>query len=340
MSAPSVLVLGGRGRFGLAAARAFAGAGWQVHAQVRPGARHPALRGVEWLPAAVGDTGALAAAARGSEVVVHALNPAYTRAAWRSRLPMLMRSAIAVGRELDATLMLPGNVYNFGATMPALLHEDTPQAADGLMGRERIACEQQLAVACGDGRMKAVVIRAGNFFGSGTGSWLDLVLAKSLPSGRFTYPGAADVATPWAYLPDLARSFVRVAERRHQLRAFETLHFAGHCLTGRDWVRAAQLIAREQRWIAPDGRLRVGALPWALLRLLGLARPTLRALCDMRYLWDTPHALANDRLLALIGEEPHTPFGEALRTALDDLRLLGTGEAASRGAAPAPGARS
>ena len=43
----------------------------------------------------------------------------------------------------------------------------------------------------------------------------------------------------------------------------------------------------------------------------------------MRYLWTTPHRLANDRLTALIGPEPHTPLPQAARQALEDLGWLG-----------------
>ena len=80
----TVLILGARGRLGLAAARAFAQAGWQVLAQVRPashgaaGTALPAIPGVWWMPVAVHETAALAAQAQGAQVVVHALNPAYT----------------------------------------------------------------------------------------------------------------------------------------------------------------------------------------------------------------------------------------------------------------------
>ena len=59
---PTVLILGARGRLGLAATRAFAQAGWQVLAQVRPGAQRatlPAIAGVWWMPVAVDDTAAL-----------------------------------------------------------------------------------------------------------------------------------------------------------------------------------------------------------------------------------------------------------------------------------------
>ncbi len=212
MSIPSsVLILGARGRLGLAAARAFAQAGWTVHAQVRPGASGPAIAGVQWLGVRPDDTAALAAWARDAQVVVQGLSPVYTHRAWRAELPGLTQDAIDVSRALGATLMLPASVYNFGAGMPPLLHEDTPQVPTTLKGRLRVATERQILAATQDGAMKAVVIRAGDFFGGGRGTWLDLVMAKDLARGRFTHPGPLDVPTAWAFLPDLARAFVAVA---------------------------------------------------------------------------------------------------------------------------------
>ena len=320
----TVLILGARGRLGLAAARAFAQAGWQVLAQVRPGGQSvlPAIPGVWWMPVAVDDTAALAAQAQGAQVVVHALNPPYTHKAWREQVPALMDAAIAIARVLRATLMLPGNVYNFGEGMPPVLREDTPQAATGFKGRMRVQLEQRLQAATQEGGLRAVVLRAGDFFGSGTGSWLDQAIAKDLPRGRITWPGPLDVATSWAYLPDLARSFVRVAQERDRLAAFECLHVAGHHVTAQQWLHSFTAIAAEQGWLPDAGALRVGRLPWPLLRLAGLVAPTLAALAAMRYLWATPHRLDNHRLRALIGEEPHTPFDQAVRQALADLGLV------------------
>jgi len=319
---PSVLILGARGRFGLAAARAFAQAGWQVHAQVRPGTAGPAIPGVQWLPAEPDDTALLALRARSAEVVVHALSPQYTHKAWRIEVPRLTAAAIAVARELGATLMLPASVYNFGDAMPAVLREGTPQHATTFKGRMRIASEQQIREATQGGRMKAVLIRSGDFFGSGTGSWFDLVMAKDLKRGKFTYPGKLEVPTAWAYLPDMARTFVKVAQQRHRLAHFETLHFSGYDRTGQDWAEELARTAREQGWLRPDGQLRVSSLSWPLMRVAALFMPMMAAVYEMRYLWRKPYALANDRLVALIGEEPHTPFPQALRAALTDLGML------------------
>ncbi len=317
----SVLILGARGRFGQAAARAFAQAGWQVLAQVRPGAQGPAMAGVRWLPTDPGDTAALAAAADGAEVVVHALSPPYTHRAWRTGVPQLTDAAVGVARALGATLLLPGSVYNFGASMPAVLHEDTPQSPNTFKGRLRRASEQRILQATRDGRMKAVVIRGGDFFGSGTGSWFDQVMVKDLARGRFTYPGRLDVPTAWAFLPDMARAFVQVAQRRDTLAAFETLHFGGYSLTGCEWVDAVTAVARHQGWLAAGEPLRVKSVSWPLMRTVGLFVPMVAALCEMRYLWRTPHALANTRLEQLIGPEPHTPFADAVQQAVAGLGL-------------------
>jgi hypothetical protein len=42
----------------------------------------------------------------------------------------------------------------------------------------------------------------------------------------------------------------------------------------------------------------------------------------MRYLWDTPHTLANDKLLRLLGTEPHTALPIAAHQTLVDLGLM------------------
>ena len=329
----SALILGARGRLGLAATRAFAAAGWRVLAQVRPGARPPAAAGVTWLPLAVEDTQALVRSARGAGVVVHAINPPYTR--WDVQALPLLDAALRVAGQLQACLMLPGNVYNFGANMPALLLEHTPQLAHTRKGRIRVAMEQHMQQAAQRGDARSVVIRAGDFFGAGSGSWFDLVLAKDIERGKMTYPGAPDIPTAWAYLPDLAQAFERVAAKLLAapggLAPFAALHFHGHQLSGRDWALQLTDIARHRGWLAPARALKIATLPWPMIRLGGLVVPMWRELAEMRYLWQTPHALAGDKLAALIGAEPHTPFSDAVRAA-----LLAPG----RDAQPAPAATS
>jgi nucleoside-diphosphate-sugar epimerase len=332
-----VLILGARGRLGMALTLAFARAGWRALAQARPGKPAPENLppGVHWLALALTDRTALIAAAAGAQVVVNALSPTdYTDKAWRREVPGFMDVALELSTALNATLMLPGNVYNYGSTLPPRLDERTPFAADTGKGRIRVALEQRMRGAAETGGPRGIVIRAGDFFGSGTGSWLDLVMATKLRKGQVSLPGPVDLPHAWAYLPDLAQAFVRVAERRHQLPAFATLHFQGHTLSGQDWVSTLQSIARTLGWLAPNQPLVVKQVPWWLLRLLGLVSPVVASVCGMRYLWFTPHVLDNRRLQALIGEEPHTPTAQAVEQALRGLGRMASASGELR-AAPA-----
>jgi hypothetical protein len=82
-------------------------------------------------------------------------------------------------------------------------------------------------------------------------------------------------------------------------------------------------VAWDQGWLPAERALRVRRMPWPLLRVAGLVLPTLAALAEMRYLWRTPHRLHNHTLCNLIGDEPRTPFDDAVRQSLRDLGLLG-----------------
>src|SRR5262249_54962193 len=179
----SVLIIGANGRLGQVLTNAFVAAGWQVHGQVR---RQPprAQAGVHWVHAPAQDAKTLADTVRAADIVVHAANPVYTQ--WQSQAIPLARYAIDTARRLNALLMFPGNVYNFGRRMPPLLLEDREQNPNTRKGRIRVEIEGALRESAGSG-LRSVVIRAGDFFGGpGRGSWFDLVITKSLRKGQVT----------------------------------------------------------------------------------------------------------------------------------------------------------
>ena len=215
--------------------------------------------------------------------------------------------------------MFPGNVYNFGADMPGLLDESTAQIPTTVKGKLRVDVELALERATQTSALRATVIRAGDFFGSGRGSMFDQVTVSKIRKGTFTRSGPIDVRTPWAYPPDLAQTFVRVAERRQHLAPFEVLHFAGHAINGRDWLKVLQPLATANAWVIHWETLKTAALPWPVMRVMALFNPELASLVEMRYLHSTPHVLDNTRLCKLIGPEPHTPLEKAAANALTDL---------------------
>lgn len=209
--------------------------------------------------------------------VVYAVNPAYTR--WDAELQPLFHQGLALAERLGARLMLPGNVYNYGAAMPACLTPSTPQRPTTRKGELRCAMEAELQRRSAAG-LSAVVIRAGDFYGCGSGSWLDQAIARDLGRGAISYPGALDLEHAWAYLPDLARAFVAVASQAAAPR-WQSLNLEGHTLTGRALVAAIEAAATDLGMRPPRG-WRLRALPWGLMRIASPFAPMLRELLRMR----------------------------------------------------------
>ncbi len=313
MNPSTVLVLGANGRFGTAVVQAFAAAGWRVLAQVRRAPTTPLPRGAEPVEIALDRTAELAARAAGARTVVYGVNPLYTR--WDAEALPLFRHGLDVAERLGATLMLPGNVYNFGEHMPALLSPETPEQPTTTKGRQRVEMEAELHARSARG-LNGVVIRAGDFFGSGSGSWLDQAIVKDIGRGKLVYPGPLDRPHAWAYLPDLARAFVAVAA--HAPAGFTRLHFAGHTLTGHQLLAAIEAAAAALG-LTPAASFHHGTMPWSLIRTVGVVYPLWRELARMSYLWRVAHALDGRALHSLVGALPATPIVDALRHSLIDL---------------------
>ena len=188
-------------------------------------------------------------------------------------------------------------------------------------GEIRVEIEQRMREASDRG-MRAIILRAGDFFGSGRGSWFDLVIAKDVTRAEVTYPGPLDVAHEWAYVPDLVAGTVQLAAKRDQLGMFETFGFPGHAVTGRELVGAiARAVGRQSHDI------RMKKMSWWLIHLLSPVVPLPRELSELAYLWKVPHRIAGDKLKAAIGEVPHTPLDTAVARAL---KVLGPTERQQR----------
>jgi nucleoside-diphosphate-sugar epimerase len=303
-----ILILGANGRLGFAAAEAFRDAGWSVTGLVRPGTGARAPKGIALLEQGGHDREAITEAARQHDVILHALNPPF--AYWdRLVLPMAY-VAIDAAEASGATLLFPGNVYNYGADMPECIDEQTPMHPSSRKGRLRVEAEQRIREATDRG-MRAIILRAGDFYGGGRGSWFDLVVTKGLTKRRLTYPGSLDVVHEWAYLPDLAAAMVRLADVRATLPPFDTFNFPGHAVTG---TELASAVAR-----AVGRGVRMKRMSWWLLKTVGRLFRMGRELSEIAYLWEVPHRLAGDKLQAAIGEVPRTPFEQAVSAALRDL---------------------
>lgn len=277
-----VLVLGASGNFGSHAAREFGAAGWEV-ARFR--------RGTD-----------MAAAARGADLVVNALNPPNYHA-WARLIPAITREVLAAARASGATVLVPGNVYVYGRE-PGPWGPGTPHRPVARKGQVRAEMEAAYRAAAAEG-VRSVILRGGDYLDAAApGTILNMVVLKPLAKGRLSALGRPEARRAYAWLPDMARAAVALAEMRADLPAFADLPFADHHFS------VADLAAEIGRQTGQQPR--VTAFPWWQLRLAAPFWELARELQEMRYLYDIDHELDPAPLAAMLGQVPHTPFAEVV----------------------------
>jgi nucleoside-diphosphate-sugar epimerase len=135
------------------------------------------------------------------------------------------------------------------------------------------------------------------------------MIAPGKPVKTIRNPASRGVGHQWAYLPDVAETMVRLVERGDRLPPFAVYHMDGF------WdADGSQMAAAINRVVG--GNAKVRAFPWWLVPLAAPFVTFLRELKEMRYLWRRPLRMTNDRLVAELGNEPHTPIDDAVRATL------------------------
>jgi nucleoside-diphosphate-sugar epimerase len=232
----------------------------------------------------------------------------------------MLNNTIAAASALGATIVLPGSLYNFGPDAFPVVTEESSQHPVTRKGAIRVEMERRLLAASRNGA-RVLIVRAGDFFGPKAGnSWFSQGLVKAgKPVAVVSNPASRGVGHQWSYVPDVARTMVELLARRDSLESFATFHMAGHWdASGVQMVEAIQRIVGLRTGRKP----RVAAFPWWLLTLASPFVTTFRELREMRYLWREPVRMDNARLLAALGQEPHTPLDEALEATLTGLGCL------------------
>jgi len=233
---------------------------------------------------------------------------------WEKLVMPMLDNSIAAAEHVGARLALPGTIYNYDARSTPLAREDTPQRPNTRKGHWRAEMERAIERACDRG-MRAVILRAGDFFGPRPGnSWLSQgMVTPGKPVKRVIYPGSRGVGHAWAYLPDVAETFARLLDRDRELPDFARYHFAGN------WDADGTVMVDAIRAASGNPRVRLIRFPWMLLPLIAPFNATMREMIEMRPFWQNPVALDNHALVAVLGEEPHTPLAEAMAATLDGL---------------------
>lgn len=306
MRAVSLHVVLGYGPAGAATARLLADQGHSVRVITRSG-RSPEP-GIEHVALDATNSGRLIEAARGAVALHHCAAPPYHR--WATDWPPLASSVCAAAEATGAVLVMLGNLYGYGP-VDGPLTEQLPLAATGPKGRVRAAVWEQVRELHEQGRIKAVEVRASDFFGPGVtdgGHLAARVMPRLLRGKPVSALGDPDAPHSWSYVPDVARALVEVAgEERAWGRPWHVP--TGPALSVREMV---DRLAAE----AGTGPVEVRGLPPAVLGVASVFSPLLRELKEVRYQFDRPFVVDSSAYEAEFTVRA-TPLDEQIKATVD-----------------------
>ncbi|GHJ35976.1 NAD-dependent epimerase/dehydratase family protein [Streptomyces sp. TS71-3] len=268
----------GFGPAGAATARLLAEQGHSVRVVTRSGGSPEP--GIEHVALDATDSERLIETARGAAAIHNCAGLPYQR--WVSEWPPLAASLCTAAEATGAVLVMLGNLYGYGP-VDGPLTEELPLAATGPKGRVRAAVWERALALHEAGRIKAVELRASDFFGPGVtdgGHLAARVMPRLLAGKPVSTLGDPDTPHSWSYVPDVARALVEVAgEERAWGRAW-------HVPTG----PALSVRAMADRLAAESGagQVAVRRLPPAVVGIASLLSPLLRELKEVRYQFDRP----------------------------------------------------
>lgn len=279
----TVLILGANGKIGSHAAEAFWNAGWSVRLFER---------GTD-----------MTEAAKGADVIVNGLNPPNYHD-WKRTIPAITADVIAAAKASGATVIIPGNVYNFGDT-PGTWDETTPQAPVSRKGQIRKEMEETYRAS----GIQTIILRAGDFIDPNrNGCAMTLIHLRTIQKGRVTHMGDPDCLRAFCYLPDWAQAAVMLAEKRNELARFEDVPLGGHAFTVRQ--------LRDHLEGTLGRKLKLEGFPWWVMTLAAPLWEMARELREMRYLWQTPHSLSDAKIKRLLPGFKASPLAVVMEAAL------------------------
>ena len=278
----TVLILGASGLFGSHAAAAFQTAGWTVRRY---------QRGAD-----------MARAAMEADLIVNALNPPKYHN-WAKLIPQITGQVIAAAKASGATILVAGNVYVYGIA-PGPWGPGTPHHPTTRKGRIRATMEATYAKAATEG-VRSILLRGGDFMAArDPRAILNMITLKPLAKGTITAFGTPTAPRAYAYLPDMARAAVALANIRDTLPAFADIPLPGLTFSIADL--AAEITAQTGKPLA------IKPFNWLQIRLLSPFWELARELLEMRYLYDLPHSLDPGPLSHLLPDFKATSLREVV----------------------------
>lgn len=299
-------ILGANGVIGRELSRELRQAGHRVRQVSRsPQSEHPddEVRAANLLDAA-----ATAGAVAGSDVAYLVAGLKYDARVWQAEWPVIMRNTIDACAEHAVPLVFFDNVYAYGR-VDGPMTEDTPYNPCSRKGEVRARIATTLMDAVQRGNVRAMIVRAADFYGPGAAlSLTNATVIERVRAGKSPqWIGNAQAQHSFTFTPDAASTVARLAMLPAAWGHVWHAATSAEPMSGERFARiACEMTERPYA---------LQVAPRWMLRLMGLVSPILRENMEMLYQFEWPYTFDSRTTEAVTGLAA-TPYRDGIAVTL------------------------
>lgn len=319
MNTTTILVLGATGSIGYAVTQNLLARRFPITILVRNRAKaeslfpnQPTLTIVE---GDVQDAALLKRIAAKQDFIFHGINYPYHK--WLGNMDTATQKIIDAASQNHATIVLPGNIYNFG-NIKEPIRENSRSDPCTRKGQLRVEIEAMLEQAAQAGGCRVINVRLPDFWGPNVlNEGVKPIFENALNGKALPWIVNADIPHQTVYTKDAAEIITRLMIREQQERTqtdvpskpYQVWNYGGTTLPSmRAWFKQISTLTGKP--------LRVQLYSRFLIRALGVFMPMLRELKEMLYLYENTILLDDKKVLALFPDFRPTPMKDALTETL------------------------
>lgn len=244
--------------------------------------------------------------------IVHGINYPYNQ--WFGNMDTVTQKVIDAAGLRKATIVFPGNVYNFGNTKEPIREDSRPNQPSARpitrKGQLRIELEAMLEGATIAGKCRVLNVRLPDFWGPNVlNAGVQPIFEGGLKGKAMPWLINADIPHQSVYTKDAAEIIVRLMLRPNSPGGYEVWNYGGTTLPSMRWFfEKISALTGKPVQIKVHSRLAI--------RFLGLFVPVIREVQEMLYLYANTILLDDTKVRSRFPDFRETPMEEALTETL------------------------
>lgn len=259
----------------------------------------PVPSGVECVRGDASDALSVQSVCEGATTVYNCAAPPYTD--WARLYPPIQHALIEGVGKVGAKLVSAESVYMYGP-VDGPMTEDLPYVAQTRKGQIRAEMANELMQAHKEGRVRATIGRAPDFYGPGaavTTIYGERVFNPALQGKKVAVMGKLDNPHTFIFIDDFGRGLATLGERD------EALGQVWHLPCAPTPTQRELLTLIFQAAQKPP---KMGETPAFVFKMLSPVVPIMRELSELLYQWEKPYHFNHDKFDRAFGPQitPHT----------------------------------